>query len=116
MAENVLGTIRAGILGSKKGKSKVVEMFGQKVEVRQPSVGQLLDLENRNDDRKAGLVNLLVTYCYVPGTDQKVFTFEDKNELLALPAGDWLTQFNGAVSDLTGVNVEEAEKNSEPTA
>ena len=115
MAENTVGAIRSGILGSKKGKTKIVDMFGHNVEVRQPTVGQLLDLET-TDDRKKALVNMLAGYCYMPDSDSKIFTKEDANELLALPAGEWLINFNGAIAELTGVDVSEAEKNLEATA
>ena len=115
MAEITVGAIRSGILGSKKGKTKVVDMFGHKIEVRQPTVGQLLDLETDND-RKKSLVNMLVGYCYMPGSEQKIFTVEDANELMALPAGEWLLDFNAAIAALTGVDVSEAEKNLEAAA
>jgi hypothetical protein len=112
MAENTLGALRTGILGKKKGKALEINMFGHKVEVRQPSVGQLLELET-GDDRKKSLVNMLVGYCYVPGSNDKLFTQEDSGELLALPAGEWLNEFNTAISKLTGVDTEDAEKNLE---
>lgn len=115
MAENTVGAIRSGILGSKKGKTKIVDMFGHNVEVRQPTVGQLLDLES-NEDRKSALVNMLVTYCYMPKSDQRIFTKEDASELMALPAGEWLSGFNDAIAELTNVDVAEAEKNLEATA
>lgn len=116
MAEVTLGAMRSGILKKKKAKGIDIDMFGFKVEVRQPNVGQLLELESSSDDRKKALVNMLVAYCYVPGTDEKVFTKEDYGELIALPAGQWLTDFNNAIAKLTGVDTEEAEKNLEAAA
>lgn len=115
MAEITVGAIRSGILGSKKGKTKEVDMFGHKVEVRQPTVGQLLEMES-NEDKKSALVNMLVTYCYMPNSDQHIFTKEDAGELMALPAGEWLTGFNNAIAELTDVDTKEAEKNLEAAA
>jgi hypothetical protein len=102
--------IRSAIFSGRKFKSKKITMFGSKVEVRQPSVGQLLKME-QSEDRTKALVNMLINYCYVPGTDDKVFEMSDEAGLLELPVSDWLTNFNGAISELSGVDLEEPEKN-----
>jgi len=104
-------TIRAAILNAKntERKSKIVDFFGQAIEVKQPTIGQLNAMSE--DEKTPTLVTLLLEYCYVPGTKDKVFDEADKSELLQLPTGEWLGQFNKALEELTGVNVEVAEKN-----
>ena len=104
--------IRSAILNAKNtgGRSKQIEFFGQTIEIRSPTLGQLSRM--LEDDKTPTIVGLLVEYCYVPGTkDEKVFEQADRDELLKLPTGDWLGQFNRAVEELTGVDVEVAEKN-----
>ena len=115
MADNARGILRSTILKNKRGRTITVDFFGQDVEVRQPTVGQILKQQDETDRNKL-LVNLIVEYCYVPGTDERVFTKEDYDEIVQLPVGKWFNDLNSAIADLTGVNVEEAEKNSESTA
>lgn len=95
---------------SKKRRSKKINMFGTEVEVRQPSVGQVLELQN-SKDQKNTLVRMLIEYCYVPGTNEKVFEEGDQDQIMSWPVDDWFQQFNDAVTELASINVQEAEKN-----
>jgi hypothetical protein len=108
--------IRAGIFDAKNKavKSKEITLFGQQVEVRQPTVGQVTKMAERKD-KVAAIVAIMIEYCYVPETGEKVFEPSDKDALLDMPTGQWLTDLNAAIEELTGVNVKEAEKNSEGT-
>jgi hypothetical protein len=63
------------------------------------------------EDPAKGLATLMITYCYVPGTDDKVFEDGDIPQILDWPVDTWLTDFNEAVEKLSGVNVEAAEGN-----
>jgi hypothetical protein len=94
-----------------KAKSKNVILFGQEIELRQPSLGTILDAQ-QEPDRKKGMVHMLVNYAYVPGTDEHVFEEGDYDDIMQLPFGDDLTRLQTAIGELTGINVEEARKNS----
>lgn len=105
-------TIRAAILNAKNTsrKSKLIDFFGQSIEIRQPTLGQLNAMTE--DDKTPTIITLLLEYCYVPGSkNEKIFEESDKEELLQIPTGEWLGQFNKAIEELTGINVEVAEKN-----
>ncbi len=105
-------TVRAAILNAKNShrKSIDIDFFGQSIESRQPTLGQLTKMTE--DDKTTTIITLLLEYCYIPGSkNDKVFEPSDKDELMQLPTGEWLGHFNKAIEDLTGVNVEVAEKN-----
>jgi len=104
--------IRSSVFSGKSFKKKKISLFGSPVEIRQPSVGQLMAME-QSGDRTEALVNMLVNYCYVPGTSEKVFEKGDRAAILELPVSDWLSQFNEAIAELSGISIEEPEKNSE---
>jgi len=110
--------IRTRILSGKNKhrKTKIIDFMGEEVEVRQPTVKQVQELakEARKEDSDAVLLSI-IEYCYVPGTDVKVFEDADKDELLGLPVGDWLNNLNKAIEEMTGVDVRMAEKNLNET-
>ena len=111
--------IRSKIFNAKNKhrKSKVIDFMGEDVEVRQPTVKQVQELakEARKEDSDAVLLSIM-EYCYVPGTDDKVFEDADKDGLLDLPVGEWLNNLNQAIEEMTGVDVRMAEKNLGETA
>lgn len=72
-----------------KSKSELTTFNGVQVELREPSVQDVLDFQ-QNLDRKAGVSNLLVNYVYLPD-GEKLFEPEDAEQLLALP---WNQDFN----------------------
>jgi hypothetical protein len=109
--------LRAAIFAAKNKqvKSKVITLFDQEVEIRQPTVGQVTRMADRKDKISA-IVAVMIEYCFVPGTEEKVFEPSDKDQLLDMPTGQWLTDMNAAIEELTGVNVKATEKNSEETS
>ncbi len=102
---------------NKHRKSKIIDFMGEDVEVRQPTVKQVQELakEARKEDSDAVLLSIM-EYCYVPGTEDKVFDAADKDQLLGLPVGEWLNNLNQAIEEMTGVDVRAAEKNLGETA
>lgn len=102
---------------NRKPASKVIEIFGQEVEVRQPSLAQIHKLGKAAaaNDKVPPFIRILTEYTYVPGTDEHVFEPTDADTLAAMPAGDWMNKLNTAIEQLTGVDVKAAEKNSEET-
>lgn len=102
-----------------KPKSKTIKFFGEDVEVRQPDMKTILDYRDANqEDRRKAMVNMIITYVYVPGSQEKVFDTADEEGLLAMPFGADYTRLQKTISELTDVNlaVEETTKNSDGTA
>ena len=96
---------------------KNINLFGGKVEVRQPTLGTVLEARDE-EDPKSALVRIMIEYCFVPGTDEKVFEEADKDAILNFPVGGWFSEFNSAVGELTNIDFDKAEKDLEarPTA
>lgn len=93
---------------SARPKSMEVEFFGVTVEIRQPSLGRILDLQN-DDDRKAAMVDMIIEYAYVPGEQERVFEDADTDTLLGMPWGEDFVRVNDAISKLTGLDIGEEE-------
>lgn len=117
MSANLRDQLRGAIFNSEnsKPKSKVIEFFGQQIEVRQPPVGALMDMREGAKDRdsKEQLIAMLMNWVFVPGTDEKLFEPADQDQLLAMPFGTDFTRVSNAVTELTDVNIlnKEATKN-----
>lgn len=109
-ADTIRDTLRGTIFSHKKFKSEQLELFGAIVELRQPSLGDILAFQNE-DDSKQGLINLLVGYCYVPGTNEKVFELGDADAILSMPFNDDIIRLNQVVENLTGLDVAAEEGN-----
>ena len=105
-------TIRNAILTGRVAKTLLVTAFGIELEMRQPSLGDILDLQDM-ESTKERVIQSLINYCYVPGTKEKVFDVADNDILAALPFDDNFTAIQEAIADLTGVDVDNAKGNSE---
>lgn len=109
--------MRAAIFAAenKRPKSKIITLFGQKIEVRQPTVAQVQNVAENARGRSA-IVSLMIEYCYMPDSGDpgvKVFDPADYEGMLGFPTGKWLTDFNTAVEELSGVDVQAAVKSVE---
>ncbi len=106
--------IRAKIFAEEntRFKTKEIELFGTKVDIRQPSLGTILKAKE-DEDRQKAIVRLLIDFCFVPGTDEKVFEQEDGEKILAMPFDQNLLEVNNAIEELTNINILEQEKNLE---
>lgn len=105
-------TIRTAIFASSNFQTRKIRLFDQEVEVRQPSIAQLMDLtDSGSESTKSAAVNAMIEFCVLPGTETKVFTKEDYDNLLDLPMGDWFIQFQKVWSELASIDVGEAEGN-----
>ena len=70
---------------SEKPKVLLIDLDdGQQVEVRQPTVGALLDVVGI-EDLKTRMARMLITSCYVPGTNERLFEDADQDSLMQLP-------------------------------
>lgn len=96
---------RKNLLKSRPGKTIQITFFGMVVELRQPPLGVVLDYREQ-DDLKTRSADMLVKYCYVPGTDERIFEEGDKEGILALPYGEDMMRIQTAITELTGIEVE----------
>ncbi len=105
--------LRAQIFKSSNKEIETIEMNGFKIEVHQPTIGEIADL-NQDDDtpRSETISDTIIKYCYVPGSNEKVFSAEDRDGILNLPA-TILNEFNIKFAKLTKIDLEGAEKNLE---
>jgi len=85
-------------------------LFGQEIELRPPSVKDAIEMaESQND---AGvLVDLLIRYAYVPGTNERVFEEGDREIINNWPVGSWIKEFMDKMNKLSNLDLEEARKN-----
>lgn len=102
--------LRAKLLKSKQFRFEEIVLFGAKVEVRQPSVGAILDAQE-NPDRKAAIVDMLIGYCYVPGTKEKIFDEGDRAAILQWPFGEDMVRLSRTIENMTSIDIASAEKN-----
>lgn len=104
--------LRTAILSGRHAKKLIVEAFGIELEIRQPSLGELLDLQDI-PDTKGRIIASLINYCYIPGTKEKVFDTTDTDTLLGLPYDENYITLQDAITKLTGVDMEEEKGNLE---
>lgn len=96
-------SVRARILASRAPKSEVIMFFGEQIELRQPTLGAVLDSQTK-EDRRGAMIDLIIERAYIPGTDELVFELADSDTLRALPFGaDWI-RVNKAMEALSEVN------------
>lgn len=110
--------LRAAIFDKKNKQqaTKIITLFGEEVEIRQPTLAQITKLGKASvNDKIPPLIRIMIEYLYVPGTEDHVFEPADAESLASMPTGKWLNDLNSAIEELTGVNVKEAEKNSDET-
>ena len=103
--------LRSKIFASKAFMTQEITLFGATVELRQPTLGQILSAQEE-DDRKVGLLRLLVEYCFVPGTDERVFEDGDLESIMNMPFSKDIEELNKVMLGLTNIDVLGAEKNS----
>ena len=101
-------SLRASIFSTKPIKKEIIKLFDTEVEIRQPTIKDVLEMDT--SDNTEAVVGVLIRYCYVPGTDDRVFEEADRDNILSWPVGDWLQNVTKSIERLTGVTVEESEK------
>lgn len=113
-ANSIRDSIRAKVFAHKPLKKVIITIFGAEIELRQPTLGSIMearDAENAN----AGVIDTLVQYAYVPGTDEKVFEESDADAFKELPADTWIQTVADALQKLSDVNFTGTENDSEKT-
>lgn len=111
--------IRAAIFGLQQRK-KIVDVAGVKIEIRQPAVSDIMMAGADGMENTPAIIRMICDYCFVPGTEEKVFCPEDVDALKALPFGrDWQA-INDAINELsdlqTAVTTERGNSSATPAA
>lgn len=104
MSSAARDAIRAAVLNATTPQAKIITFFGQEIEVRQPTLGVALDSTTATD-RKDQVFAMMLNYCFVPGTEEKVFEDADHDSILKLPFGQDVVSMQTAIAELTTVNV-----------
>lgn len=105
--------IRARVFsGANKPKKKVIDFFGSQIELRQPTLSQVLDAQ-ANDDREAAVIDMLINRAYVPNTEESVFEETDAESLKALPFTGDFVRVSNAFEDMTDVNFRDRQGKTE---
>jgi hypothetical protein len=112
---NTRDNIRAGVYKGVTLKREKVTINGAEIEIIQPTVEQVMKSTQELDPAKR-VVNGIIAYARIPGTDEKVFDDTDAAALLNLPFSQELTEINLAMSRLMGLEAKEIAKNSEGTS
>lgn len=99
---------------NKQRKFKRVMFFGEEVEIKQSSLGQVVAMANMkdDDDNDQGVaIYVLLNYAYVPGTEERVFDESDVEQLKSMPFGEDFNNITDAWREITGIKIEAATKN-----
>ncbi len=98
---------------NRKTKSEIITFYGAEIEVRQPLVAQIVDGDA--EEGRAGIVDSLLKYAYVPHTEEKVFDAADVDALMTMPFSRDFGRFAETFQKLTNIDIKGAEGNSEET-
>ncbi len=108
--------VRAALFDAKnkKRESRLIEILGVDVEIRQPTLDQVnrmskIAADDKDPDNNT-FIEILLEYCFVPGTSEKVFEKGDKESLAGFPVGPWLGAINKAIEEMTDIKVDDAVK------
>lgn len=97
--------LRSRLLKTRKPNSKLIEFFGEKVEIRQPTLGQILALrESIGGDMQSAVLRTLIEQTYIPGTNTLIFESSDIDQLKELPFGPDMVKISNAIGELAEVN------------
>lgn len=95
-----------------RGEAEIINFFGTKIELRQPSVGDMQKFsEQAGQGDTTQFTQILVSYSYVPGTNEKVFESGDVASLNLLPFNAEMQHVVTVIERFTNLSVQEAEKN-----
>ena len=103
-------SIRDALLGhAPKPEVELLVLFGVELELRQPTLGAILDAQD-TEDTKTRSADMIIQFACVPGTDERVFEPADREMILNWPFGDDLMALQRAITKLSGVDVGDAEE------
>lgn len=98
--------IRTQIFNAKttKPQSTLVSFMGSVVEVRQRTLGSILDAGTTDGEQQASIITALIESTFVPGTDEPVFEITDTDMLRSMPFNADIQRISTAVADLSSVD------------
>ena len=113
-------SLRNQILTTKVTSQNVL-FNGAEIEVRQPDLGAILDIRQESQQNEAeAQIRMIMMYCYVPGTDERLFEDGDEEVIKKLPFNADMRRLVRTLQSLVGmteeemkVALEEATKSSE---
>ncbi len=112
--------IRAQVFSTDVFEREEVEAFGTTIEIRQTTLGRVLELQEKlKDDRKVAIGLAFLEFCFVPGTDERLFDDVDLDLVLGLPFGKDFQKVQDVINKLMGVtekDIKDAEGNSDETS
>ena len=101
-------SIRDALLGNVPlAKTEAITIYGIDIELRQPTLGAILDAQDEADT-KARSADMIIRFACVPGTDERVFEDTDRAMILNWPFGDDMMKLQTAITKLSGVNIDDA--------
>jgi len=100
--------MRDALLGhAPEPETKLIDLFGISLELRQPSLGAILDAKD-TEDSKVSSTNMIIKYACVPGSDEQVFEEADREMILNWPFGKDMVALQEAITELTGIDTTSA--------
>lgn len=101
--------LRSQLLKSHKPESRLITLYGVEVELRQPTLRDVMQARDTEDPAERA-ADMIIRYAYVPGTNEPVFEPADKATIMQWPFGNDFVKLQKALTDLTGVDMDETEK------
>lgn len=103
--------IRSKIFASKKLARKEIIFFGQKIEIQQPTLEDIMTAQV-SEDRDQAVINQLVKYSFVPGTNDRVFEDTDAESFKHMPFTNDFVAVSKALEALSEVNFRDGKASS----
>jgi len=103
--------LRQALLSSKvkERKSEIVTLFGMEVEVKQQSIAEMMNVTD-NADGAVTAAQMVIRFCYVPGTDERIFEEGDIPTIQEWPFGEDVVKLQQVITKLQGINIEVAKE------
>lgn len=108
---DIRAKLRGDIFKTKPLKSKKVDFFGTEIELRQPSLGAIINAQD-NENRQSAVIEALIQYAFVPDTDIKLFEDGDAESFKSMPFGADFLRISNALGELTEVNFLDGKQDS----
>src|SRR5690606_38016706 len=99
---------RAALLAKRpQSRSVLISLFGTAVELRQPSLGDIMRAQDVEDPAERAAM-MVIRYACIPGTDERIIEEGDKEAIISWPFGEDMVRLQEAIADLTGINIDSA--------
>lgn len=100
--------LRAKVLQERPLQRKEIKFNGAVIEMIQPRVSWVV---NRDLEKTPNVVDYLINFARVPGTDEAIFEEADRDVLAGMPFDSEMMEVVRVINELTGINTEAARKN-----